>query len=399
MSRFLTPGTFALTALLAFMTSLGPMSTDMYLPSFPSIQRHFGATSGEVQLTLSIYLLGFALGQVIYGPISDRTSRKGVVLFGLVLYGAASLAASIAPSLTLLVIARFVQGLGAAAPLILARAIVRDLYEGREAGQQLARMGTIMGVVPALAPVLGAGLEIAFGWRANFILAVLLVGILATIIRYRLPETLRERLTTPFSLMQLARDYAALLKDPRFLPFGLLSALCYGGLFAFISGSSFVMQGHFGLSPLGFGLTFGLMVFGFIFGTTLAGKVVARHGSLVSIRIGTIILAMGGALMLVFSLALPKEMLGLALPMSLYGVGVGFTLPQAAAGALMPFPERAGTVSSLIGVVQMVFAALVGAVVGHFIAATPVALTLATALCGGLALFTLPFLGKPKAMS
>lgn len=399
MPRFLVPGSFALTVLLGFLTAMGPMSTDMYLPSLPSIQRHFGVTTGEVQLTLSLYLLGFAVGQVLYGPISDRTSRKGVVLFGLALYGVASLAAAFAPNLMLLLLARVVQGLGAAAPLVLARAIVRDLYEGRAAGQELARMGAIMGIVPAIAPVLGAGLEITFGWRANFILAALLVVMLATMVTLRLPETLRERLATPFSVLTLIKDYGALIIDRRFLPFCLLSALCYAGLFAFISGSSFVMQGHFGLSPLKFGMTFGLMVFGFISGTTMAGKVVAKHGSLASIRIGTVILAVAGALMLAFSLFWPMLMLGLAVPMAFYGMGVGFTLPQAAAGAMMPFPERAGTVSSLIGVVQMVFAACVGAVVGHFVALSPVALTLATALCGALGLFTLPFLSRSKPMS
>lgn len=396
MPRSLQPGTFALTALLAFLTAIGPMSTDLYLPSLPSIQRHFGASTGEVQWTLSAYLLGFSIGQVFCGPLSDRRGRKVVMLAGLALYGVASIASALAPNLEFLTVARLVQGLGAAAPLVLARAVVRDLYEGRAAGQELARMGTIMGIVPALAPVLGAGLEIAFGWRANFILAFLLVGVLGWMVRYRLPETLREKLTTPFSLPEILRGYRDLIGDRRFLPFALTSALCYAGLFAFISGSSFVMQGHFGLSPLMFGLTFGLMVFGFIAGTTIAGRVVAKHGSLASIRIGTVLLATGGLLMLGFSLLAPKQLLGLALPMALYGVGVGFTLPQAAAGALMPFPERAGSVSSLLGVIQMVFAAFVGAFVGHFVAVTPLALTGTTALCGCLALMLVPTLGRPK---
>lgn len=390
MPTHLKPGSFALTALLAMLTAIGPLSTDMYLPSLPAIQQHFSATSGEVQRTLSAYLVGFAIGQVFYGPISDRSGRKAVMLFGLALYGLASLAAAMAPSLAVLTLARLVQGLGAAAPLILARAVVRDLYEGRAAGQQLARMGTIMGLVPAIAPILGAGLELTFGWRSNFVGAFLLIAALAGLVHWRLPETLRAKLTSPLSIAAIVRDFASLLRDGRFTVFAIISALTYAGLFAFISGSSFVMQGHFGLGPLGFGLTFGVMVFGFIAGTTMAGWVVGRHGSMRSITIGSTLLALGGLMMLGFSVVLPKAILGLALPMALYGVGVGFTLPQAAAGALMPFPERAGSVSSLLGIVQMSFAAIIGAIVGHYVALTPIALTLATAIAGVLALAMLP---------
>ena len=394
MPSTLKTGTFALTALLAMLTAIGPLSTDMYLPSLPAIQQHFRATSGEVQWTLSIYLIGFAFGQVFYGPLSDRRGRKGVMLFGLALYAAGSLAAAMAPNLTMLILARLVQGLGAAGPLVLARAVVRDLYEGRAAGQQLARMGTIMGLVPAIAPILGAGLEIAFGWRANFIGAFLLVAVLAGMVHWRLPETLRETLTSPFSLGEITRGYRDLLLDMRFLPFAMLSALTYAGLFAFISGSSFVMQGHFGLSPFGFSLIFGVMVFGFITGTTIAGRVVATHGSLRSIEIGTWLLAGGGLVMLGFSIFAPKILLGLAIPMAVYGMGVGFTLPQAAAGALMPFPERAGSVSSLLGIIQMTFAAGVGAIVGHYVAQSPLALTIATATAGTLTLALVPMLRR-----
>jgi DHA1 family bicyclomycin/chloramphenicol resistance-like MFS transporter len=386
----LKPGTLGMTALLGLLTAIGPLSTDMYLPSLPAIQRHFGASAGQVQWTLSAYLIGFAIGQIFYGPLADRKGRKRVMLAGLTLYGLANLASAFAPSLDVLIGARLLQGFGAAGPLVIARAIVRDLYEGRDAGQQLARMGTIMGIVPAIAPVLGAGLEITFGWRANFIGVVALTIGLATTVIFRLPETLRQPLSSPFSLREIAKGYRALISDRRFLPFALLSALTYAGLFAFISGSSFTMQGHFGLSPAAFGLTFGLMVLGFILGTILAQKTVARSGSLQAIVIGTWLQAAGGISMVGFSLFAPKALLGLCIPMTIYVMGVGFTLPQSAAGALMPFPERAGSVSSLLGIIQMSFAAMVGAGVGAFIMIGPIALTATTALMGLAALATLP---------
>jgi DHA1 family bicyclomycin/chloramphenicol resistance-like MFS transporter len=384
------PGMLALTALLGLLTAIGPLSTDMYLPSLPSIQAQFRASEGAVQWTLSAYLIGFALGQIFYGPLSDRRGRKPVMLAGLLIYGLANLAAAFAPSLDVLITARLVQGLGAAGPLVIARAIVRDLYEGREAGQQLARMGTIMGFVPAIAPVIGAGLEVTFGWRANFIGVVLLVMGLTAAVVFRLPETLRARLDEPFSTRQIIRGYGALLKDERFRPFAALSALTYAGLFAFISGSSFTMQGHFGLSPTGFAIAFGLMVLGFISGTILAHHRVARVGSAAVIVTGAWLQAVSGLAMLLMSIWQPHLLIGFALPMAIYAMGVGFTLPQSAAGALMPFPDRAGSVSSLLGIVQMSFAAMVGAGVGAMIALGPITLTATVAAMGCAALLCLP---------
>jgi DHA1 family bicyclomycin/chloramphenicol resistance-like MFS transporter len=395
----LKSGTLGITILLGLLTAIGPLSTDMYLPSLPSIQRHFEATTGHAQWTLSAYLLGFALGQVFYGPLSDRRGRKRVMLVGLTLYALANLASAFAPSLEVLISARFMQGVGAAGPLVLARAIVRDLYEGREAGQQLARMGTIMGIVPAIAPVLGAGIEILAGWRMNFLAVVFLAIALGIAVVRQLPETLKQPLASPFSLREIMRGYGALLRDGRFTAFALLSAATYAGLFAFISGSSFVMQGHFGLSPTGFAAAFGVMVLGFILGTVIAQKVVATKGSLRAIEIGTVLQAVAGLALLGFSLALPHWLPGLAVPMAFYAMGVGFTLPQSAAGALMPFPDRAGSVSSLLGITQMSFAAVVGALVGAFVAKSPVALTATTALMGLVGLLTLPRIRRVSPFS
>ncbi|MCU0818890.1 MAG: multidrug effflux MFS transporter [Beijerinckiaceae bacterium] len=395
----LKSGTLGITILLGLLTAIGPLSTDMYLPSLPSIQRHFEATTGHAQWTLSAYLLGFALGQVFYGPLSDRRGRKRVMLVGLTLYALANFASAFAPSLEVLISARFMQGVGAAGPLVLARAIVRDLYEGREAGQQLARMGTIMGIVPALAPVLGAGLEILAGWRMNFLAVVFLAIALGIAVVRQLPETLKQPLPSPFSLREITRGYGALMRDSRFTAFALLSAATYAGLFAFISGSSFVMQGHFGLSPAGFAGTFGVMVLGYIMGTVIAQKIVATKGSLKAIEIGTVLQAVAGLALLGFSLAMPHWLPGLAVPMAFYAMGVGFTLPQSAAGALMPFPDRAGSVSSLLGITQMSFAAVVGALVGAFVAKSPVALTATTALMGLVGLAALPRIRRVSPFS
>lgn len=392
----LRPGTFALTALLGVLTSLGPLSTDLYLPSLPAIAQHFAASSGYAQLTLSAYLVGYAIGLPLYGPLSDRRGRKSVLLFGLVLYGVANAISSLSPTLDVLILSRAIQGLGAAGPIVIARAIVRDLYEGRRAGQELARMGSIMGIVPAVAPVLGAGLEEFFGWRANFICTALLAGGLVLLARTKLPETLRTHRTDPFGFKAVFGGFSDLIADRRFLPFGLLATATYAGLFAFISGSSFIYQHHFGQTTFGFAVTFVMMVFGYIAGTLLSQRLALRVEGRRLILAGSLLQATGGLAMLLLVFLFRTTPLAMTVPMMLYSCGVGFTLPQSMAGAMMPFPDRAGAASSLLGIMQIGFASIVGALVGAFIDRGPLVLAGTVALFGLCALAIYPLIRRPE---
>lgn len=384
---------FALTILLGFLTALGPLSTDLYLPSLPSIARHFSVASGQAQLTLSAYLIGFAIGLPIYGPVSDRYGRKRVVLFGLALYGVANLISAIAPSLDVLIASRGLQGFGAAAPLVVARAMVRDLHEGRRAAQELARMGTIMGVVPAIAPILGVGLEMYFGWRSNFVATATLALGLGLWVWLSLPETLRQRAATPLTLVSMVGGFGSLLQDRRFLPFALLAATCYSGLFAFISGSSFVYQQHFKVTPLLFAISFVVMVLGYMSGAFFSQRLALRYSQRRMLMIGALLQAGGGIVMVATSYA-GLGPFGITVPMMAYAAGVGFTLPQSHAGAMMHFPERAGAASSLLGVIQMGVAAVVGAKVGAWIDQGPMVLAGAVALLGVASVLLLPLVRR-----
>lgn len=384
---------FALTILLGFLTALGPLSTDLYLPSLPAIARHFGVASGQAQLTLSAYLIGFAAGLPIYGPVSDRFGRKRVVLFGLALYGLANLISALAPTLDILIGSRALQGFGAAAPLVVARAMVRDLHEGRRAAQELARMGTIMGVVPAIAPILGVGLEMAFGWRSNFVATTVLALGLGIWVLSALPETLRQRAVTPLTLFTIVGGFGSLIRDRRFLPFALLAATCYSGLFAFISGSSFVYQQHFKVTPLFFAVCFVLMVSGYMSGAFLAQRLALRYDQRRMLLIGASLQAGGGVAMLLATW-LGLGSFGLTIPMMAYAAGVGFTLPQSHAGAMMHFPERAGAASSLLGMIQMGGAAIIGAKVGVWIDQGPLVLAGTVAALGLASLALLPLVRR-----
>src|SRR5215470_7748769 len=190
----LRPDTLALTALLALLTAIGPLSVDLYLPSLPSIGHALGAEPAEVQFTISAYLVGFAIGQIAYGPLADRHGRKPVMLAAVLIFCAATLACAVAPSIETLIGARFLQAFGSSGAIVLARAVVRDLYEGPRAGRELSLMAMIMGLAPIVAPVIGSGLLTAFNWRACFVF-IFVVGLIAVAaVRWLLPETLRPHL-------------------------------------------------------------------------------------------------------------------------------------------------------------------------------------------------------------
>lgn len=378
----LTPDTLAMTAVLALFTAVGPLSTDMYLPALPAMARDLGASIAETQLTLSVFLIGFAVGQFVYGPVSDKVGRKPVLLAGLALFAASSVACAIAQSIETLVAARFAQALGGAGPIVLGRAMVRDLYEGPRAGRELSRMGSIMGLVPAVAPVLGGLLYEAAGWRTIFgVIAALGLALIA-VAALLMPETIRARAPGRLSFGSVLRGFSVLFQNPAYRAYVGLAALSYGGLFAFISGSSFVLQGFYGLGEVPYGLSFAFTVVGYIVGTLLAQRLIGAWGLDRTIGLGVACLAGGGVLMLGLVAAGVPSSLAVTVPMTLYTAGVGLALPSTQASAMAPFPERAGAASSFLGICQMSFAALVGVGVGHALGASPLPLPAAVAAIG-----------------
>ena len=381
----LMPGTFAMTATLAMMTALGPLSTDMYLPSLPEISEKLQASPSHVQLTLSAFLGGFAAGQIVYGPLSDKFGRKPVVLTGFVLYVIATTVCSLAPSIDLLILGRIFQAIGAAAPIILGRAIVRDLYAGPDAARELSRMGAIMGLAPAIAPAFGGVMQSAFGWRSTFIVAAVTIAAFAAFVRVALPETIKVKSPVPISLSHIFGNFARLLEHKAFRAYVAINACTYCGLFAFISGSSHILQVIYGLGPILYGLAFGVCALAFASGATVASRLVKNLGIEPVLRLGVRCLAVGGTTQLLGVWIAPHAVLALIVPMMLYMIGVGLTMPQSMAAALTPFPHHAGAASSLVGFVQMSSAALVGAAVGSMLGASPLPLPIAVAAMGFLA--------------
>jgi len=385
----LRPDTFALTALLALLTALGPLAVDMYLPSFPDIGRLLAASPATVQLTLSLYMVAYAIGQVVYGPLSDRYGRLPVMRFALAVYCLASLACALAPNIEMLLTARAVQALGSSGAIVLARAIVRDLYSGARAGRELSLMGAIMALAPVFAPMIGGVLQSVFGWRSHFILQIAFGLIAAFFVWTRLPETLRSRAPGPFSLLAILAGYAEIMRNRAVLAYVGMLSVSFAGVFAWISGSSFVLQEVYGLSALAFGLAFAAASGGYLAGTALATRIVTRIGLDSTIGFGTMALAIGGIGALIAVAAGNASAVPLVAAVAAFALGMGLVQPQSIAGAMMPFPQRAGTASSLLGVSQMVCAAVSGVIVGHLLgtSAWPVAVPLALTGCVTLLLW------------
>lgn len=382
----LSPDTFALTALLALLTALGPLAMDLYLPSLPAIEAALAAPAAQVQLTISVFLIGFAVAQIIYGPVSDRLGRKPVLGIALTIFCVGTLACSAAPTIGALIAARAVQGAGAAGVIVLTRAIVRDLYEGARAGRELALMGAIMGVAPIVAPVIGGFTQTMVGWRFGFLL-ILVAGLAAIVVVFRLlPETAPKTHAPGHPILALLRSYAVVGRSGVFLAYLGIATTSYAGLFAYISGSSFVLQGLYGLSPLAFGLFYGVTSLGFIAGTLIGAKRVSRRGFDRTIGLGAFALAAGGVLLMAAVGLAPARAVAVAAPMMLFLAGLGLTLPLAIAAALQPFPERAGAASSLVGSVQQTSGAIVGAIVGHMLGTSAWPMIIGIAGCGSLTL-------------
>lgn len=379
----LRPGTFALTLLLASLTGLGPLSTDMYVPSLPAIGHALNAPIAQVQLTISSYLIGFAAGQILYGPLSDRFGRRPVLLAALILYAIGSVICATTQSIDALIAARPVQALGGAGAIVLARAVVRDLYSGVHAGRELSLMGSIQAFAPIMAPVIGGVLQTTFGWRANFILLVIIAVVVGSATARLLPETLHKPTPGPFSLRTMAGLYRSVLKHRSFVAHLGIMTTMFVGLYAWVSGASIVIQGVYGLSPLAFGLTYAVGSLGYMLGTHIAARIVMRHGLDRMIGLGTAIMAAGGLAMAAVTAFGLANVVWLVLGMTTYLAGMGLAMPQTMAGALTPFPDRAGTASSLLGFTQQSFAAVAAAIIGTFLgrSAWPVAGTIAAMGC------------------
>jgi DHA1 family bicyclomycin/chloramphenicol resistance-like MFS transporter len=386
-----------LFVLLGSLTAFGPLSIDMYLPALPAIARDLAASESVVQLTLTACLIGLALGQIVAGPLSDTLGRRRPLLIGVAGYVVVSLLCAIAPSAWLLVVLRLIQGLTGAAGIVIARAIVRDLYSGSAAARYFSRLILVMGLAPILAPVLGAQVLRFSSWRGIFLVLTIVTAMLWLGAALGLPETLPAARGKAGSLAGTLNIFGQLIRDTPFIGYAVAAGLAFGAMFAYIAGSPFVLQGIFHVSPQTFSLIFGMNALGFVVTSQINGSLVSRIRPTRLLTGGLVANATAG-LALLFVVVSGFGLLAVLLPLFLLASSVGFIVPNAFALALSRRPDAAGTGSALLGVIQSGVAALGAPIVG--IAGTGTALPMAGVIAvSGLGAITAFALTSGRASS
>jgi MFS transporter, DHA1 family, multidrug resistance protein len=379
-----------LVVILGALSAFGPLSIDMYLPSLPSLSRDLQASASAAQLTLSACLLGLALGQVIAGPLSDSLGRRRPLLVGLVAYIVASLLCAVAPSVYLLIIMRLVQGAAGAAGIVIARATVRDLYSGIAVVRFFSVLTLVSGIAPIAAPIVGGLILQVASWRGVFVLLAILVSLMLLSVLAGLPETLSLQRRQGGELRTTLKIFRRLLADHLFVGYALSCGLSFAAMFAYISGSPFVIQSIYGLSPQAFSLIFGTNALGIGIIGQINGRLVG-HVSPQKILAGALTaVAVGGTALLVAVLG-HSGLVGILPALFVVVASQGMVLPNATALALADYPSMAGSASALLGVLQFSIGAAVAPLVGigGTTTALPMAVVIATLGICALTMFVL----------
>ena len=353
----------ALPPLLLLLTVFGPISMDLYLPALPALTADLGAVTSVAQLTVTACLIGLSAGQLIAGPLSDRFGRRGVLLIGILAYIATSALCAISPTMELLIATRFVQGLAGGVGIVIAQAAGRDIYTGGALIRFYGRLTVVGGLAAIIGPLLGGLLNSFTDWRGLFVfLALIGAGILiVTLLVFR--ETLPTTDRTRGGFGQTVRDYRTLLSDRVFLGAVLNQGFLYAALFAYLAGSTFVLQEIYGLSPLGYALAFGLNSAGFMTFGYLAGRA-AEKWSIPGTLGGGIVVAGAGALGLLAAGVTAMPLWVVVVSLFLLAAGVAISSPPATTLALVDYPQIAGTASSLLGMVRFGFGGIAAPLVG-----------------------------------
>ncbi|MGO1052652.1 multidrug effflux MFS transporter [Crossiella sp. CA198] len=398
-----TAGSRAATAFLAVLlggcTAFGPLTIDMYLPAFPRIAADLGGTASQVQLTLTACLIGLALGQLVIGPLSDILGRRRPLLGGLAVYALTSVACVFADHIGLFVGLRFLQGVAGAAGIVIARAIVRDLYSGAAAARFYSNLMLISGLAPILAPILGGQLLRIADWHGVFVVlaAFSVVLFLAGLLGLR--ETLPVERRQGGGLTQTFRSIGTLLRDRAFVGYVLTSGLSMAAMFAYISGSPFVIQELYGASPQIYSLIFGVNAIGVVAVAQVNGRLAHRVHSRTLLGIGVQAVSLAGLALLAVALLGGVELglIGFLIPLFLMIASIGLILPTTATLAMADHPEAAGAASALLGSVQFVIGGLTAPLVGLAGQGSAVPMAAAMALMGVAAFAMYFFVARPAA--
>jgi DHA1 family bicyclomycin/chloramphenicol resistance-like MFS transporter len=366
---------------LGRVSAIGPAAMDAYLPGLPELARDFGASPSAAQITVTTYLLGLALGQLLSGPLSDVHGRRRPLVAGMAVFTVTTLACSLAPSLSVLAGMRLVQGTAAAVGVAVGRAIVRDLYAGAAGARYLSRLMMVIGLAPILAPVIGGQLLRFTSWRGVFV-ALSLLGLALTAVGARLlPETLPRERRRAAGIGVTLRAFAQLLADRRFVGFVLIVGLGGGAMIGYVAGSSFVLQDVYGASPQLYGVLFGLNAVFLVAGAQVNAQLLATRSPRSLLRVGLVMLVVAGVVLVVIVSLPTAGLVTVVAPLMLQMASWSFVQANALALALTDHPEVAGTAAALLGVSQYAFGAFAAPLVGLGGSDTALPMALVIAAC------------------
>ncbi len=392
---------FRSALILGLLSTVGPFSIDMYLPAMPAIGADLGTDVAATQTTLTAFFLAFGLAQLIYGPLADQIGRKPPILIGVTIFTLAGVGCALAPTIGWLTLFRFIQGLGAAAVMVIPRAIIRDQHTGAAATRMMALIMLVISISPMLAPLAGSGVLMLGSWRLLF-WVLCGVGVLSLALTFwAQPETLAPEHRVPVNLKSLLRGAGILFRDPVFMGLTFVGGFGMASFFVFISTAAFVYTGQFGLSSVQFSLAFAVNAIGFFAASQLAAPLGERFGMVPVMRVAVIGFALAACTLLALVLAGFGSLFVIIGFLFLGNAGLGLIIPTTMVVALDEHGDIAGLASSLGGTLQMVAGGVMISLTGLFFDGTALPMVAAVALCAicalGLALLVLPRLsGQPN---
>jgi DHA1 family bicyclomycin/chloramphenicol resistance-like MFS transporter len=374
-----------LGCILGLLAMIGPLSTDMYLPALPAIATDYHTTASHVQLSLTLFLLGLALGQLVYGPISDMYGRRIPLLIGLIVYVATTLICAFSPSIWTLILVRFIQGMAGAAAIVISKAIVYDLFSGKQLTKYFSLLMMCIGIGPIIAPILGGQMLLHTSWKGIFILLCCIGMIMFLSVIAGLKESLPAHKRSENSIILTFLKFAKLIRNRRFMGCVLVQSFNTAALFAYISGSSFVMQEIFGVSPQMFSLIFAVNGVGLIAASLIVRRLIERISEK-RLLVSGILIAWVGGLALLISLVIEAGLAGILPSCFLIVSSVGVVGPTSTSLALQTQGKSAGSAAALLGVISMLFGAVTSPLVGlgGGITALPMGIVIALASFGSI---------------
>lgn len=371
---------------LGALTTLGPLAIDLYLPALPAIADSMGEPLSRIQYTLSAYTIGFALSQLVYGPLSDRFGRRAVMFPGIIFFILTNILAALCTSANELIIVRVLQAMSAAAILVTIPAMIRDLFPSEQMAKALSSIMLVMTVAPLVAPLLGGQILKFFGWPSLFIFLAIMASLSMILAFFRVRETLPEENRLIITPVQLAINYSNILRNREAITCILCHAFFFGGMFAFITGSPFVYIELFGVAPDHYGFLFAINIVAMTVANMVNIRLVERFKLFSILRAGSFVAALSGLLLLLNAITGFGGLAGLMIPIACYVACVGFTGPNSNALALSHFSKSAGSANALAGALRFTVGGITSALVGFFHDGTALPMTAIMACCGLLSL-------------